>query len=103
MDQPDLVGILKRCLARGTESDWEHFIRRAQQTMAIGVLRALGTDRFDRNLVDDLVQQTFLRLCDSNFRILRAFRGESENALHVYLRTVAASTAIDHLRAGSSE
>jgi RNA polymerase sigma factor (sigma-70 family) len=54
----------------------------------------------NRALIDDLVQQTFLRVCEGEFRVLQRLKGSTEAGLVAYLRTVAAHIAIDHLRRG---
>jgi RNA polymerase sigma-70 factor, ECF subfamily len=100
----DLAAVLRRCLATGDRADWEGFMELTQPLVAAGVLRGLG--RFgspQRELADDLVQETFLKLCSNSFRILRAFRGDNGLALQVYLKTIAASVVVDHLRASSAQ
>jgi RNA polymerase sigma-70 factor, ECF subfamily len=103
MDDSDLVRILERCLTQGERADWELFISLAQPIIAAGVLRNVSrAERADGALVDDLVQETFLRLCAADFRALRRFRGTDPNALEAYLKTIAASITIDHFRSQSS-
>jgi RNA polymerase sigma factor (sigma-70 family) len=104
MHDSDLVTILGRCLTKGDTADWELFISLAQPIVASGVLRTLSdTARADRALVDDLIQETFVRLCAADFRVLRRFRGADPNALAVYLKTIAASIAIDYFRSQSAQ
>lgn len=99
----DLATILKRCLSNGGRADWEHFMQLVQPVVAAGVLRSVSRLKpANRELVDDLVQETFLKLCDRDFRILRSFRSEEQNALHVYLKTIASSVVIDHFRSRSA-
>jgi RNA polymerase sigma-70 factor, ECF subfamily len=103
MDDKDLASILKRCLANGTKADWECFVELAQPVLAAGVLRSLSRlTPATRELVDDLIQETFLKICAANFRVLRNFRTDDSNALRVYLRTIAASTVTDHFRSQSA-
>jgi RNA polymerase sigma-70 factor (ECF subfamily) len=99
MDESDLMAVLGRCLEGGASAQWEIFIRLAQPTIASGVLRVLsGRSIFNRELADDLIQDTFVRLCGNDFRSLRSFRGNEANSLRAYLKTIAANIAYDHLK-----
>ena len=51
-----------------------------------------------RELVDELVQETYLKICSNRCRILREFRPEAEDAIFGLLKTVAFSVANDHFR-----
>src|SRR5437588_9254334 len=93
--------VLQQCLQNGSKSEWETFISLAQPVIASGVLQSLTRlSVFSRELADDLIQDTFLRICADNFRILRNFRAAVSNALCVYLKTIATSIVVDYLRSG---
>lgn len=95
----DIAQALRRSLQTGNPRDCEEFIRLAQPIIASGVLRALRPSGFpDRDRVDDLVQDTFARLYDRNAEVLRAFQSDKAEALAGWLRTVAASVALDSIR-----
>jgi len=99
MDETDLAALLRRCLAGGENADWDRFIRLSQPTVAAGVLRSISSSaRVDRELADDLIQDTFLKLCADDFRVLRRFRGDDAVSLRVYLKTIAGTIATDHFR-----
>jgi len=95
----DISEILALCLDSGQPSRWEDFIERAHGIVAPAVIRALGgagvTTAQD---ADDVIQDVFLKLCGDQFRALRSFRAAHPAALPAYLRAVAASAAIDHIR-----
>ena len=104
MPNPELLQLLRRSLDSGGERSWEAFIHAAQPLLVSGVVRALGGwSAARRDQIDDLVQESFLRLCANDFRALRSFRSEDGNAFCAYLRTVAASVATDHLRSASAQ
>jgi RNA polymerase sigma-70 factor (ECF subfamily) len=54
-------------------------------------------------LIDDLTQETFLRLCRENARLLREFDSRHENAIFGYIKVVATSVALDHFRARATQ
>jgi RNA polymerase sigma-70 factor, ECF subfamily len=98
----ELPELLDICLRRGTDRDWEEFVRRVQPAVAAKISATLRRFAFAgadlRDLVDDLMQQTFLRLCASGFEALRKANIRSESALFAYVREAAANITIDHLR-----
>ena len=93
--------LLCACINTGATEEWAEFIARFQPLVA-GVIarivtRFLGTADFA--LIDDLVQETYVRLCRDNCRALREFRGEHEGSFFGYLKETASSVARDHFRA----
>ena len=103
MAETDLATLLRGCLSQGQSPDWERFIAEAQPIVAAAVLRMIQPRTgLKRELADDLIQDTFLKMCAADFRILRNFRTGDANALRVYLKTIAASVVMDHLRSASA-
>ncbi len=51
---------------------------------------------------DDLVQETYLKLCDDNFRMLRKFKSDHPDAFYGYLNVVTANLVHDHFKAAHS-
>lgn len=105
-DPAGLAALLRNCLGAGTTAaEWEAFAERAQGPIAMAVVR--GLRQFGatptRELVDDLVQDTFVKLCTDNLAVLRRFRGERPEALVAYLKIVACNVARDHARAAVAE
>lgn len=67
--------ILTACLERGNEPAWKLFVETFQPLIASSVSRVVG--RYgppNAALVDDLVQDTFLRICREDARILHQFK-----------------------------
>ena len=48
--------------------------------------------------MEDLLQQTYLRLFEKDFRALRDLRLMHEHSFTAYVKSVAASVTIDHMR-----
>jgi RNA polymerase sigma factor (sigma-70 family) len=100
LGRANIADALRDCLAAGSPANWEAFIDLAQPVIATAVFRTLRRwNRTDRALADDLIQDTFAKLCAADFRVLRNFRGQDSTALHAYLRVIAASVVTDRLRA----
>ncbi len=94
----DLRVLIPAC-AEGRTRHWEELVRRLQPVIASTVYHA--TRRFSNksdDLVDDLVQETFLRLCADGCRVLREFEAADGEAIFALVRTVAFNTTMDYFR-----
>ncbi len=49
-------------------------------------------------LVDDLVQETYLKLCTEEFRRLREFESRHDDAIYGFLKAVAYTVTMDHFK-----
>src|SRR5215472_12678038 len=54
-------------------------------------------------LVDDLIQETYVKLCAGRCRVLREFELWRPDALYGLLKTVSFSVAQDHFRASMAD
>jgi RNA polymerase sigma-70 factor (ECF subfamily) len=100
----DLADFLQISLASGDPQDCEKFIALAQPVIASAILRVLSRWKsIDRQRVDDLVQDTFARLYERNASALRSVRCDGSPMLAAWLRTVAASVALDFLRSRAAQ
>jgi RNA polymerase sigma-70 factor (ECF subfamily) len=92
--------ILTACLDSGSEAAWTAFVQRFQPLIASGVARVVRRyGGANPALVDDLIQETYLRLCRDNCRSLREFRAKHDEAIFGYLKVIATSVALDYFRA----
>jgi len=84
---------------------WVEFWHRFQPVIARTVRRRIAryTRWVDHAWVDDLVQDTFLKICKDQFKILRNFEFRHENALRALLKVMAAHVAEDDIRKRNSE
>ena len=94
----ELIGA---CVETGDSAAWEEFVRRFRPVIAGTVMRTVR--RFGENspqLIDDLVQETYLKICANRCRVLREFKPQAPEAVFGLLKTVAFSVAQDHFRGG---
>ena len=94
-----ISALLHCCVNRNHADAWEEFVRRFQRTIAGTVcktLRSYGT--CDPTLIEDLVQDSFVRLCGDRCRSLRDFRATDEACFYGLLRATAISAVCDHFR-----
>jgi RNA polymerase sigma-70 factor (ECF subfamily) len=87
------------CSQSGSEDAWSEFVRRFQRPIALAVLRtARCWDVHSPALVDDLVQETLLRLCSDDCRLLRNFVPREPDSIIGYLKVLAANVTHDKFR-----
>src|ERR1700761_9745085 len=87
------------CTESGDEDAWREFVHRFQRPIALAVLRtARCWGVHSSALLDDLVQETFLRLCADDCRLLRNFVPREPDSIIGYLKVLAANVAHDKLR-----
>jgi RNA polymerase sigma-70 factor, ECF subfamily len=101
LSPPELFSI---CARGGDSVSWEEFIRRFNPVIARSVLRvAIRHGTSDKALIDDLVQETYLRICANECKLLRTFTPQQSNSAFAFLKVVAASVAQDHFKSRLAE
>jgi RNA polymerase sigma-70 factor (ECF subfamily) len=78
---------------------WQEFIRRFNRIIAITSYRAArrwGED--SEAVVDDLTQETYLKLCADGARVLREFDSPHRDAIFAFLKVVTANVANDYFK-----
>ena len=91
--------LLNLCLSSKDEGLWQKFVRRTQPLIANVIINTLRRWREPSpSLVDDLIQETYLRLFANDCKALRGIRNEHENAIFGYLKVTASNTTVDHFR-----
>lgn len=78
---------------------WREFVRRFQRPISLVIYRVARLwGESASSVVDDLVQETFLKLCANDCSILREFRAQHPDATQGYLRVIALNVAHDYFR-----
>ena len=102
-NQMSHVELVRSCATNDAVA-WEEFVSRYNRFICLAVLRAYcqrGGRRaysVDVDLINDLVQDVYLKLFESTRGALQTFRGANDAAVFVYIGRVAISVVIDHLR-----
>jgi len=95
------VNDLARACSRSVDAaEWDELVRRCAPLASLVALRIsrLWVREASPAAVDDIVQDTFLKLCEQERRILRDFEPRGEDSFFGLLRIVAASVANDYYR-----
>jgi RNA polymerase sigma factor (sigma-70 family) len=95
--------LLCLCSTTGDYEAWEEFVRRFHRLIAAVVLRtARRWGESSMQSIDDLVQETYLKLCADNFRVLREFRPRQLGSSIGYVKVVTANLVHDHFKSAHS-
>jgi RNA polymerase sigma-70 factor (ECF subfamily) len=102
MDYPDLSDreLLERCLVQPRdEAAWSEFLRRFRPILAGVIFNSLSRWRKpSRELMDDLVHDTVMKIIARDCRALREFEFRHDNALRGFLKVVASHVVEDYRR-----
>jgi RNA polymerase sigma-70 factor, ECF subfamily len=96
--------LVRRCCTSAEVVAWEEFVQRFHRLIAKVVLRAaVKFGDSSRQTVDDLIQETYLKFCSDNCRILREFEHRHPDAFLGYVQVVASNVVRDHFKASYSK
>lgn len=87
------------CVKSDATDAWEEFVRRFRPVIAGTVVRTarrLGGTSPDT--IDDLIQDTYLKVCANGCRVLRDFEPRGPDAFFGLLKTVAFSVTHDYFK-----
>jgi RNA polymerase sigma-70 factor (ECF subfamily) len=91
--------LVKACTTMGNHVAWAEFVRRFQPLIASVIEKtARRCIPASASLIDDLVQETYLRLCEDECRYLREFESRHKEAIYGFLKVVAATVTLDYFR-----
>lgn len=89
------------CLCAGPcdNEAWEEFVSRVGKPISLTIMRtACLCDKHSRSLVEDLVQETYVKLCENGCRLLRDFAIQHPEAVLGYVKIIAANVTYDHFK-----
>jgi RNA polymerase sigma-70 factor, ECF subfamily len=91
--------LILACVQTNAVHAWDEFIRRFNPLIArVAVRTAHRWGERSPAVLDDLVQQTYLKLCAENCRLLRTFESCKPEAIYGYLKVVTANVVHDHFK-----
>ena len=92
--------LLELCLSGNSEDASVEFMRRYRPVIVGNVGRIAGQYGMNNAaVIEDIVQDMYVKLCDGNCRILREFRDDSQDGLYAFLKVVSANVARDRCQA----
>jgi RNA polymerase sigma-70 factor (ECF subfamily) len=92
------------CLRTGGEPAWQEFVRRFHPLITRVVFRTAGQwGEGSPQVIDDLVQDTYLKLCADRERLLRTFKPDHPDAIYGYIKVFTANLVHDRFKAAHSQ
>jgi len=96
--------LIRACAESNDGAAWEEFVSRFHRSISLSVIRtAYQWGEIPQRVVDDLVQETYLKLCADRCRLLRDFAIEHPEAVAGYIKTIAVNVAHDHFKSLHSQ
>lgn len=95
--------LIQKCV-NGDVPAWEEFMSRYHRLIAGVVFRT--TQKWgdvSPQTMDDLIQDTYLKLCADDYRLLRAYDPKHPDAIFGYLKVITANLVHDRFKALHSE
>jgi RNA polymerase sigma-70 factor (ECF subfamily) len=96
--------LIRACAETNDRAAWLEFVSRFHRPISLSVIRAAqqwGADA--HRVVEDLVQDTYLKLCTDRCRSLLNFTIQHPEAVLGYIKTVAVNVAHDHFKSLHSQ
>jgi len=88
------------CFQGGDESAWAEFVRRFQPLIAGVIFRvACKWGESSSQVIDDLVQETYVKVCAERTQLLQNFKSAHKDAIYSYMKVFAANLAHDYFKA----
>jgi RNA polymerase sigma-70 factor (ECF subfamily) len=95
----DIAKVIAGCIAEPGGRAREEFVCRFQKPIASMIVKTLrGYGVLQPDLIEDLIQDTYVRIFDDRSRILRQLKVIDENTIFGFVQSVAFSTVVDHFR-----
>jgi RNA polymerase sigma-70 factor (ECF subfamily) len=96
--------LIHACAESNDGPAWEEFVVRFQRPISLSILRvAYQWGSIPQQIVDDLVQETFLKLCADKCQSLREFSIQHPDAVLGYIKTIAVNVGHDHFKSLRSQ
>lgn len=97
--------LLERCLSpQRDEAAWSEFVRRFRPIIAGVVFNCLNRwKKPHKDLIDDRVHESFIKLLAGDYRALRNFEFRHDNSLRGYLKVIASNVVQDFRRRDHEE
>jgi RNA polymerase sigma factor (sigma-70 family) len=91
--------LVRACVDSADREAWGEFVRRFQPTIAGVALRtARRWGEASPLVLEDLVQETFMKLCGEHRRLLREFEPQHEEAFYGFLKVVTTRVVHDYFK-----
>ena len=97
------IELVNACCAASDAEAWEEFVVRFHRPISLSVIRTTYQwSELPRREMDDLVQETYFKLCIDKCRLLGEFAAQHPESILGYIKTIAANVVHDYFKARNS-
>jgi len=91
--------LLATCARRADAACWQEFINRFNPVILRSVIRvAIRHGSTEKPLIDDLVQEIYLKICSEQCKLIRSFTPQGPDSAFGFLKVVASNVAQDFFK-----
>lgn len=91
--------LIRACADYTDGAAWDEFVSRFRKSISISVIRTSYLwGEAPQQVLDDLVQETYLKLCANRCGLLLEFAIQHPEAVVAYVKTIAVNVAHDHFK-----
>jgi len=96
--------LIQACAEAKDCAAWDELVSRFHRPISLSIIRtAYQWCELPQQVVDDLVQETYLKLCTNKCRQLLEFATQHPEAILGYIKTMAVNVARDHFKSFHSQ
>lgn len=96
--------LVQSCAEGNDGAAWDEFVYRFHRPISLSIIRtAYQWGEIPQQVVDDLVQDTYLKLCSNKCRQLLEFAAKHPEKIVGYVKTTAMNVARDHFKSLHSQ
>ena len=91
--------LIEICAISDDPDAWQEFVRRFHKPIASAIVHvAYGWGERRNSVIEDLVQDTYLKICADDRRLLKRFKSKYADAFYGMLKVMAGNVARDYFR-----
>lgn len=101
MDLQDIANneLARLCADHPGPDEWREFVRRFSRPISLSALRVARLwGETTPGVIDDIVQDVFLKFCEDNRRVLHEFEPRHADSFLAFIKVVSAAAANDYFR-----
>jgi RNA polymerase sigma-70 factor (ECF subfamily) len=96
--------LIRSCAELNDGAAWDEFVSRFHRAISLSIIRiAYQWGHAPQQVVDDLVQETYFKLCSDRCRLLLEFAAQHPEVIPGYVKTIAVNVGHDYFKALHSQ
>jgi RNA polymerase sigma-70 factor, ECF subfamily len=98
------VQLVRACTESNDSAAWREFVARFQRPIRLSIIRTANRwGQIPGKILEDIAQETYLRLCADGCRLLLQFAVQHPESIAGYVKVIAINLAHDYFKAAYSK